>query len=244
MKSGNRTRVPLCAFLACLLLAAPVFAQQQTPVSVQEATMSIPFGEVNGVIIQVGDYLVFVDQDQRQNSFAVRRSDIRSMNAQDETVNVELSQPVRGRSGQIDRLAFRLQDRAGVAGLSAWGNNLGTVQQTANTQSTGTTGSTSSQSSNGIIASYQVQHGHTFGECRGNLIIKENGIAYESINEIDHSRQWAFRDIRELNRENPYSLGIEPFSGGHYDFDFMGKGMDNNVFQTLSQRVTSARVAE
>jgi len=89
-----------------------------------------------------------------------------------------------------------------------------------------------------------VKHKHTFGECRGNLIIKDNGIAYESINDINHSRQWAFRDIRELNRDNPYELSVEPFSGDQYDFDFMGKGMDNAIFQTVVQRVTSARVAE
>ncbi len=203
--------------------------------------MSIPFGEVNGILVQVGDYLVFVDQDQRQNSFAVRRSDVRNLTAQDDTVNVDLNQPIKGRSGQMDRLAFRLEDRADVDGLTAWGSGAGTAQQAGNMQPTGTT---NTSTSGRIIASYQVKHNHTFGDCRGNLIIKDNGIAYESINDINHSRQWAFRDIQELHRDNPYKISVDPFSGEHYDFDFMGKGMDNNVFQTVVQRVTSARVAE
>ncbi|MFB3905639.1 MAG: hypothetical protein ACE15E_19510 [Acidobacteriota bacterium] len=202
--------------------------------------MSIPFGEANGVLVQLADYLVFVDEEQRESSFAVRRSDIRNLSAQDETVNVELNQPVSGRSGQMDRLAFRLEDRADVAALTAWGSRDTTVQQSAsNTQP-----ATSTSASSGILGTYQVKHNHRFGDCRGNLIIKNDGIAYESINQIDHSRQWAFRDIQELHHDNPYKLSIDPFAGNSYDFDFLGKGMDNNVFQAVAQKVTSARVAE
>jgi len=244
MKSANKTILPLCSLFACLLLAGPAFAQQQTQVSVHEATMSIPFGEVNGVLVQVGDYMVFVDEDQRQNSFAVRRSDIRNLAAQDDQVNVDLNQPVRGRSGPMDRLAFRLGDRANVASWTAWSGSMGTGQRAGNMPTTGSTGSTAGTNTAAGAGSYPVKHNHAMGECRGNLIIRDNGIAYESINEIDHSRQWAFRDIRELDRDNPYAMTIKPFAGDEYDFDFLGKGMDNNVFQTLTERVTTARVAE
>ncbi|RPI22739.1 MAG: hypothetical protein EHM61_21540 [Acidobacteria bacterium] len=203
--------------------------------------MSIPFGEVDGVLVQVGDYLVFVDEQQPQNSFAMRRSDVRTLNGQEDMINVELSQPVRGRSGQMDRLTFRLQERAGVAGLTAWGTS-GTTQQAGNTTTAGRTNSPNA--SNGTLGTYSVKHNHTMGECRGNLIIKQDGVAYESINEINHSRQWSYRDVREIERDNPYEMVVKPFAGDEYEFDFMGKGMDNNVYQTLTERVTAARVAE
>ena len=51
------------------------------------------------------------------------------------------------------------------------------------------------------------------------------------------------KDIKELRRDNPYKIKIEPFNGGDYDLEIQGQGMDNAQFKLLVDRITAARVA-
>ena len=94
-----------------------------------------------------------------------------------------------------------------------------------------------------MVATYQVEHGHRpFGSCSGRLILTNSTVAYESIDNISHSRQWELRDIKELKLDNPYQLEIKPFAGNDYRFQLLGKGMDSQEYKDLVERITTARV--
>jgi hypothetical protein len=78
----------------------------QAPVDVQKAELSVPFGTAPGTIVVVGDHLVFIDEEKPDMSFAVPRTELRDLTAENGTVRLELRQPVRDRSGERSRLSF------------------------------------------------------------------------------------------------------------------------------------------
>ena len=234
----------------CLVLLSGTASAQDVRVEVRDARLSIPFGEVRGTLVRVGEYLVFIDEDQPNNSFGVNRGDVRNISAQEDRVTVDLNHPVRDRSGERTTFIFQLPDPADAMALTNWpqmGNTsagMATSPASAQTAGSGTQTAIGTQGSNGVIATYQVTHGHMFGGCHGRLIIRQDIIAYESIDKIEDSRQWALRDVRELKLDNPYELGVKPFRGDDYKITFDGKGMDTGVFRQLVERVTSSRTAE
>jgi hypothetical protein len=61
----------------------------ETTVQVRNADLSVPFGSVSGRIVTVGDYLVFIDEERPEMSFAAARTDIQNITAQDDTVVIE-----------------------------------------------------------------------------------------------------------------------------------------------------------
>jgi len=198
-------------------------------------------------MVKVGDYLVFIDEDQPNNSFAIRRNDVRNITAQESRVTIDLNSPIRDRSGERTSFVFQLPDQSGAMALATWPQGTAGASPAATLPSqTGSTGSqsTSSQGANGVMATYQVTHGHLMGNCHGRLIVRQDIIVYESIDELEDSRQWALRDISELKLDNPYELTIKPFRGDEYSLTFDGKGMDTGMFRQLVERVTSSRVAE
>jgi len=238
----------------CLVLLSGTASAQEVRVEVRDARLSIPFGEVQGTVVRVGDYLVFIDEEQPNNSFAVSRSDVRNISAQDNHVTVDLNRVVRDRSGERTSFILQLTDPADALALSTWApmrnatagmTSSPTSGQTSG-QTTGSGGQTAvgMEGSNGVIATYQVTHGHTFGSCHGRLIVRQDIIAYESIDRNEDSRQWALRDVQELKLDNPYELDVKPFRGDEYSLTFDGKGMDTGIFRQLVERVTSSRVAE
>jgi hypothetical protein len=52
------------------------------------------------------------------------------------------------------------------------------------------------------------------------------------------------KDVRELERSNPYRVEIKPFTGSDYTFRLLGSGMDNDEYSTLVKRVTAARAGQ
>ena len=61
----------------------------ETTVQVRNADLSVPFGSVSGRIVTVGDYLVFIDEERPEMSFAIARTHIQNITAQDDTVVIE-----------------------------------------------------------------------------------------------------------------------------------------------------------
>ncbi|MCC6590213.1 MAG: hypothetical protein IT168_26205 [Bryobacterales bacterium] len=222
------TRPILALCIGVLLLGGPL--RSETTVRVLKAELAIPFGSAPGSLVLLEDYLTFVDQEKPEASFAARRDEIRAITVEGEAVAIEVASPVRDRSGARTRLTFKVADPAGPDAIKTW-------QSAA---SVSTPKATSSKQPSETLT-YQVQHDHRFGGCKGRLIITQDRIAFESITDISHSRQWALRDVKEMKRDNPYALKIEPFSGNTYKFELQGQGMDSDTYRTLVDRVTAAR---
>ena len=68
----KRIMVVWFSLFVCFSLHLP----GQVPLEITEAELAIPFGSIDGRLILVGDYLIFLDQDEQRNSFAVTRNQI------------------------------------------------------------------------------------------------------------------------------------------------------------------------
>jgi hypothetical protein len=201
----------------------------QTPVHVRRADLSVPFGFASGRLITVGEYLVFLDDLKPQDSVAIARGEVRNLTSSGDTVIVETANPIRN---SVSKLTFRLTSQPEITSVLAWYNETPQPSQTKPAD-----GSPE-------IQTYQVRHDHLIGGCNGRLIVETNRLVFESITDIDHSRQWSLRDIKELKRENPYGIKIVPFSGETYNLSIEGRGMDSAVYQALVDRITAARASQ
>lgn len=218
--------------IACATLCAgPLFAQP--PVGVYAADLSVPFGVVSGNLITVGEYLVFVDKERPESSLAVSRGELKNLMSSGETLTVETATPVRDRTGERSKLTFRLIKLSDVSSISGWYSDKS--RSVAASRPDGDLPE---------IQTYQVRHDHRFGSCNGRLIVEPSRIVFESITDINHSRQWSLRDIKELKRDNPYGVKIVPFSGDTYNLGIQGRGMDSENFRGLVDRITASRTRQ
>jgi hypothetical protein len=231
-------RLGLALFCFLLVAARPGGAQSSAPTpmgSVVAVEHSVPFGTVQGRLLLLGNYVVFVDEQQPAASFVVAKSVIESLNAEGPAITIQTTEGIRNRSGEVKRLSFRVASGGDPAVVTSWYG--GGMASTGASSSPAAPGGTSA-SAPGI---FQARHQHRFGECRGRLIIGPDQLSYESVSSVGHSRRWEYQAIKETKLSNPYELEIKPFSGDSYKLQFDGTGMDPAAYRVLVDRVTSAR---
>lgn len=78
------------------------------------------------------------------------------------------------------------------------------------------------------------------GDQEGKLILKERELAFESLTDARHSRNWKYSDIRELSRRKK-EFSVRPFRGDKYSFQFKNKQSRDHVYDLISQRILAAR---
>lgn len=221
---------------ASLFLFGAQYVWAQTTVQVQKAQLSIPFGSVTGSLVLAGDMLVFIDDTNPEASFAASRADITEVRTEGEAVVVDLRRPVRDRTGERNRVSFRMMQGGATGVLADW------WRRTPNATGGGTAPVVPvSTSADAGALTLPVRHDHRVGGCTGRLIIGEDRINYESLSEVAHSRQWNLRDIKEIKRKNPYHLEIDSFGEDDYNFDLQGKTLDTADYQKLVDRIAAAR---
>ncbi len=212
--------------IALLILTLSVLGYAETTLQVRRAELAIPFGTVEGQLFVVGDYLLFANSKQPENSFAIEKSQIKTLDSEDSVLKVITRVPISDRSGERSELVFRVEESLE---LDQW-----LAQSASASAAPEETATRSSQS-------YAVQHKHRFGDCQGRLMVTDSGLNYESISDLSHSRKWDFSDIKTLKLENPYRLRVEPFNGNGYSLQLQGQGMDSKVYKSLVDRITAAR---
>jgi hypothetical protein len=72
-------------------------------------------------------------------------------------------------------------------------------------------------------------------------MVSNDRLVFESLTDVNDSRQWSMRDIKEVKHRSPYKLEVKPFTGNDYTFGFLGKGMDNADFTALTKLIAGAR---
>ena len=234
--------------LMILVMGVAVFAQ--TPVKVQKAELSIPFGVVKGKLIAVGDTLVFVDEETPDASFSIEKATIRNFSEADGVITIDTNRPIKDRSGERSKLAFRLSEGNG-AGLAAWFKDpssmvASAVKPNGESSATKTSTLTASSSSSGMSSEtskvYQArQKRFPMGSTDGKLVISENEIAFESLNDIKRSQRWSYQDIKEIKQESTYLIEVIPFRGDRYKLELQGEGMSSSQFKALTDKVVGAR---
>lgn len=233
--------------LLCLVALGGTILWAQETVQVSRAELSVPFGTVKGKIVTMGDRLVFVDDDRPEASFALNRADVESARVENGLLNVQLRRPIRDREGERTRLSMRL-DGGDPETVVRWANAAGVPAVAASDSARLTSGAGAAVAGGAVTTSgatlfnIEARHEHRLrGNCRGRLVLTEAGLSFQSLTELTDSRQWGFRDIKELRHGSPYELTVEPFDGAMYRFEMQGSGMDNDQFKLLSERVAAAR---
>jgi hypothetical protein len=227
-------RVLLIAIFVLLILALPVVAQSGAggELAVEQ---SIPFGTVTGKLLLLGNYLVFVDDQQPAASFVIAKSVIENLTAEGTSVTIQTRESIRDRSGEVRRLSFRVVSGGDPALVTSWyGSGVSGVPASPGR-------SAASGPSASSAGTYQARHNHRIGSCRGRLLVTPDMLTFESVDAVDHSRRWEYRSIKEIRNPNPYELQITPFSGGSYKLLLDGSSMDPAAFKQIVDRVTAAR---
>ena len=218
-----RYLAPVCLFVG--LSAAPAAAQ--TPLAVSDAELAVPFGAAKGQMALVGSHVVFVATEDPKSSFAIDRADITSADRTGDVVTITTRRALRGESQEGDVFRLRLAD---PARLINWYEASSAASAAPATPAEPT-----------VLASYQVKHDHRFGHCQGTLILTADRVAFESIDDINDSRQWQLVDIKEVEQNGAYRLKVTPFLGDTFNFELTGKGMDSGEYRRLVDRITRAR---
>lgn len=228
--------VALCAFGFALPAAA------QTSVKVQKADLSINFGVAKGRLITAGETLIFLDEESPEASFALDKSNIKGWNEQEGVITLDTGKPVKDRSGERTRFAFRLVEGTGAA-LATW------YKETARPMESAAKDMAATKDTNGTMADqagqkiYQARKKNfPFGTSDGRLIIADKMVAFEAANDRSRSRQWEIKDIKNIKQTGPYVLEITPFTGDEYKLELLGDGMSPAEFKTLSDRLVAARM--
>ena len=229
-------KLSVALFGILLAPAGPGLAQTTAAGSALSVEHSVPFGTIPGKLLLLGNYLVFVDEQQPDASFVVAKSAIENLSADGPAITVQTNEAIRNRSGEVRRLSFRVASREDPAVVTSWyGGGMATA-------SAGSSASPSAMSPAGT-AIYQARHNHRIGDCRGRLIVTPDQLSYESVSSVSHSRRWEYGAIKEIKLSNPYELEIKPFTGGTYKLKFDGTGMDPAAYKEIVDRVTSARAS-
>ena len=97
----------------------PVVAQQ-TPNPIPIAgELAVPFGTVPGKLLLLGNYLVFLDEQQQESSVVISKDIIERLTAEGSAIAVLTREPVRGRSGELRSLNFRIATEGILTSLPA-----------------------------------------------------------------------------------------------------------------------------
>jgi hypothetical protein len=227
----------------------------------QPVEVSIPFGMVNGKLVTSGDDLIFIDDQQAENSFVVRRSDIQNAKYEGSTVKLKLSKPVRDSSGERSDLNFRFQNPAAASMITSWlgaGASSGASAQAA-AQPTGSDKKPSSsqsrqnedQSQVATVTTsapgtevFDVKRDRRFWRSdTGRLFITPSEVIFQSLSNPGASRRWSMAAIREVTRRNPFELRVQPHSGNAFNFKILsGNGLATSDYVALVDNVNKARL--
>ncbi len=211
------------------MLTTPITAAER--VIVHPAQIAGPYGADSGKLVIVGDQMVFVDDVNPANSFAIPRSEIAGLNAANGVVTFNMRQPYALPMGSTSTLVLRFADPNSPGDVSTW---VGIPPATA------TVGS-----ANRVVVGapgpadyeYNVRH----DDEDGRLVVGPYDLHFESFKHRDHSRTWAYAEIKEFKRDGN-DIKIEPYHGDTFKFQIEGgRPMTEEVYNMIGDRIVAAR---
>jgi hypothetical protein len=219
--------------VAVLTLAGFALAAQAPAPSVEvfPAELAISFGTASGNAVLYAGAVLFIDEAQPAGSFAVSAAQVKEMSVTNEELTVVLTNPVKDRSGERNRVSFRFTTPA----------HLQKVQEFLKTGA-GSTPAASAVESAAEFAFDAAEKKLIGGDSKGRLIATPTQLAYEAVNKAAASRRWEYKEIKSFKRPNPYKVEIETFDDKKTTLDLLGTPMDNDKFRILVDRITSSRV--
>jgi hypothetical protein len=237
VRGGNMHRWLWAAVAAICVagLAAAQTAQQAYPVE-----LSMPFGTAAGKLVTSGANLIFVNDPDVGKSFTIPRNNLQIVDLKDGVLSVALEHPMKDETGGQSRLSFRFTNPADADSVVRWLKTTNPETAGADRAATGAQSVKEPKITDQQI-SYQVRHNHRVGSCTGRLIVTAERINYESLTDVNDSRQWSMKDVKEVKHTSPYKLSIKPFTGKDYSFEFLGTSMKNEDYAALTKAIAAAR---
>lgn len=91
---------------------------------------------------------------------------------------------------------------------------------------------------------YRVEHDHTIGSCKGELIISQAGVEYQT-SKKEHTRKWSYTDIEMIKLRSPRKLAILTYESARmtlgrdraFEFKVLDKEVTKEVSDFLLKRV-------
>lgn len=206
--------------MAVLAVSGGLFAADQ--LTVHKVQLNGPSGTVNGKVVGVGEYLVFVNDDSPDKSFLVPRGDIRSARNDSGTLTIEMTRPVADREGTRSNLMIRLIDPAAAEPLTTW---IGVPTETR---------------ARTVTYTVDVTQKMAVGEGHGKLVIEEGRLRYESLTDKSASQTWDYNDIRKFHWVKEHNLLQVEAGGKQLEFQVKG-GLTDPVYQLVSQKIVRNR---
>lgn len=96
-----------------------------------------------------------------------------------------------------------------------------------------------------VPLSFEVEHVHNSGTCRGTLTIDKWTFTYESVDRPQDSRTWKITEIDKVESKNPRELVLKTTESGastlgqgrNYKFRVLGAGIAADVVAWMQDRV-------
>jgi len=221
-----------------LLAASAMFAAgsaaAQPAQQAYSVELSMPFGTAGGRLVTAGEYLIFVNDPNVGKSFVIPRVNVQNINVENGIMSIALNQPMRGEAGEPSRLSFRFTNPADADSIVRW-------SKTASAERSAAAPNVGEPKIAGQQFSYEVKHNHRVGSCAGRLFVAADRVTYESLTDVNDSRQWSMKDIKEVEHKSPYRLEIKPFTGNDYSFEFLGSAMKNEDYTGFTKSIAAAR---
>ncbi len=221
--------------LTALAGALCIFTAKAQDLSVFRAQLNGPSGVTDGKVVIAGNRIIFVDDAQPSQSFWVDRADVRQLNFANGLLTVDLGRPVTDRWGTQSNIVLRTDDPRYVQQLVTWAGVplVGTLNP--RTDESGDV----SLNARPLTGNTMMFDG-THGDETGKLIVKPEGVSWESISKRDHSRTWLWSDISALDRNVSESeIKIKPVRGDEFKVK-LGSSFQA-AYDMLSNRLVAAR---
>ena len=199
-------------------------------VTVHPAQITTSYGTEPGKLITVGDRMIFVDEVNPGNSFAIPRSEITSLNLGNGVMTINLTQPFASPFGSGSTMMVRLSNPNSPGEIASWAGISG-----------GPLGEASREAVQPGAPLYEYNARHDDDE--GRLVLGANEVSWQDLKHANRSRTWAYSAIKKFERDSDdHEVKLEPYGGDTYKFKIEGgKTITNEVYNLIADRIIAAR---
>jgi len=74
----------------------------------------------------------------------------------------------------------------------------------------------------------------------GRLVINSRGVSFQDIRDAKHSHTWSYEQIKEMKRDGS-EIKIQPISGSDFEFHVRGRGMSDDAYRMIADRIAAAK---
>ncbi len=197
------------------------------PVSAWRAQLTGPSGTVEGVLVTVENQMVFVNPAQPDLSFAIPRSDIRTVDLEGSgLVTARVAEPYNSPWGQSSAINIRLDNPAYAETFARWAGVPLNGPRTDTAEMGGQPGT----------VMFNVRH----DDDNGRLVVTPVGIDFNDISNQSHSRRWTYTQLKGVDRKNGNEIVIRPYQGDSFKVKTT-QMMDDVIYNAIADRIVAAR---